>query len=231
MSTSNRVLAFASATPRSPAPANGESSEALHILVGPSPAAAHLWDQIRRVAPHFRTALLTGEAATGAEAVARALHDLSPATWRSFLSLSPTDAEDYFGRRSLQALPSDGTVFLTDIENLSRPAQTGLMRAIRHRSTNPIRIIAFARQGLRAAVSAGTFSADLASALTAVRIGLPPLRERAQDVPMLLSHMLHRRSQQLGRPTPALSTEFLEAATVYPWPGNLHQMGIVLEHL
>jgi DNA-binding NtrC family response regulator len=231
MSSSNRVLAFASANPRNSDHLQGDASEAMHLLVGPSAAAAHLWDQIRRVAPHFRTALLTGEAHTGAEAVARALHDLSPATFRSFLALDPTGAEEFLGHRSVQVLPVEGTLFLSEIESLSRPAQTGLLRILRHRSQHPIRVIAFARNGLRAAVSAGTLSADLANALSAVRIALPPLRERSQDIPMILSHILHCRSQQLGRTTPTLAPDFLESAVAYAWPGNLHQMEALIQRL
>jgi DNA-binding NtrC family response regulator len=231
MTSANRVLAFSSPGSRFPDASPTEAPEALQILVGPSPAAAHLWEQIRRVAPHFRTALLTGEAGTGADAVARALHDLSPSPWRTFNTLAPAQAEEFFARRALHSAPVDGTLFLTGIERLSRQAQSGLLRILRHRGPHPLRLIVFASNGLRAAVSAGLFSSELASALTAVRIAIPALRERSQDIPMLLSHLLQHRAQALGKPAPPLTPAFLNAVTGYVWPGNLDQMATVLDHL
>jgi DNA-binding NtrC family response regulator len=207
------------------------ASDALQLLVGPSAAAAHLWAQIRRVAPHFRTALLTGERGTGAEAVARALHDLSPATWRPFLSLNHQEAEEYFAHKTFASAPTEGTLFLSDIESLSRSAQTGLLRLLRHRGPQAVRVVAFARHGLRPAVSTGIFSSELASSLAALRIALPALRERAEDIPLLVSHLLQRRAQALGKAAPPLTAEFLHAASHFAWPGNLEQMTGALEAL
>ena len=93
MTPNPRVLSFADARPVS---TGNVSSEASQLLIGPSPAAAQLWEQLRRVAPHFRTALLTGERGTGAESVARVLHDLSPVAARPFLVLPAPEAEARF---------------------------------------------------------------------------------------------------------------------------------------
>ncbi|SEG38124.1 two-component system, NtrC family, response regulator HydG [Bryocella elongata] len=215
----------------SPTPIGHSASDALQLLVGPSAGAAHLWAQIRRVAPHFRTALLTGERGTGAEAVARALHDLSPATWRPFLTLSSQDSEQYLSQKSFAAPPPEGTLFLSDIESLSRSAQSSLLRLLRHRGPQSVRVVAFARHGLRPAVSTGIFSSELASSLAALRIALPALRERAEDIPLLVSHVLQRRAQALGKTAPPLTAEFLSAASHFSWPGNLEQMTSVLEAL
>lgn len=212
-------------------PAGNSASDALQLLVGPSAAAAHLWAQVRRVAPHFRTALLTGERGTGAEAVARALHDLSPATWRPFLALSPAEAEGYLANKNFVTPPAEGTLFLPDVENLPRTAQSGLLRLLRHRGPQSVRVVCFARNGLRPAVSTGVFSSELASSLSALRIPLPALRERREDIPLLVSHLLQRRSQALGFPAPQLSAEFLAAASSFAWPGNLEQMTSVLDEL
>ena len=231
MTSATRVLAFNATSPSGADASLGESSEALQLLVGPSSAAAHLWAQVRRVAPHFRTALLTGEAGTGAEAVARALHDLSPAVWRSFLALTPGEAENYFDPKNLGSSSSLGTIFLTDVENLSRTAQSGLLRVLRNRGPNAVRLVAFASRGLRPLVSTGTFSAELANSLAAVRITLPALRERTEDIPMLASYLLQRRAQQLGYPARPLTPEFLKTAVAYAWPGNLDQMSATLDRL
>jgi len=212
-------------------PIGHSASDALQLLVGPSAAAAHLWAQIRRVAPHFRTALLTGERGTGAEAVARALHDLSPATWRPFLTLGSQESEQYFSQKAFATPPSEGTLFLSDVESLSRSAQSSLLRLLRYRGPQSVRVVAFARHGLRPAVSTGIFSSELASSLAALRIALPALRERSEDIPLLVSHVMQRRAQALGKAAPPLTAEFLQAASHFAWPGNLEQMTSVLEAL
>lgn len=201
------------------------------VLIGPSPAIARVWSQLHRVAPHFRAAVITGEPGTGAEAAARTLHALSPAAELPFLSLDADQAENLFTMTSALHPDVDGLVFFREIERLSPVAQRGLMRRIRSRHRAPFRAIASPQHDLRASVSAGRFLPELADLLSTVRIVMPPLRERRQDLPLLATQFLRSVAQRLGVEAPSLSSEFHEAASTFAWPGNLHQLQQLFESL
>ena len=228
MAYPHRVLPFSSAKSVAPAaaPLPGYSGAALH---GPSAAMARLWSQIRRVAPHFRTALLTGETGTGGEAVARALHEASPFRQRVLRVLPASAAEVRFAGRS--EVGESSVVYLPEIERLSAAAQNGLLRMVRLRGPRAGCVIAFARHELRALVSAGSFSTELAAALGALRIVLPSLSERIEDLPMLLGQAVSRLAKELGVAEPELADDFLEAASEFAWPRNLDQMDEIVTWL
>jgi DNA-binding NtrC family response regulator len=182
-----------------------------------------LWSQLQRVAPYFRTALLTGEPGTGAEFAARALHERSPFRDKSLKVLAAGSAEIYFAPRDAE-VRHHGAVFVEEVEKLSRIAQVGLLQMVRVRGPRAACVIAFARNDLRALVSAGSFSGELAAALGGLRIALPSLRERREDIPALLMEIASRTSVKLGCVEPLLGADFVEAACDFGWPGNLKQM-------
>jgi DNA-binding NtrC family response regulator len=202
------------------------------VLIGNSPAVQHLRAQVRRVGPYFRTALLTGEAGCGDEAIARSLHELSPAADRPFAVLSADRAEQRFGSAEGPVpAATEGTLYFPAIASLSRSAQQRLLQLIRTRNPSTPHLIAYAPGGLRPLIGAGSFSPELAAALGAVRIALPPLRERVGDMPFLLQHLL-KAELPPDRHRPIYLTEaFTEAAARFHWPGNLAQLEAALHWL
>ena len=215
-----------------PPEANPQSSATDLWLAGPSLAITQLRGQIRRVAPYFRTAVLTGERGCGGEAVAHILYQLSPLSHRPFVNLTSAEANLLFGEGCESSdLAGTGMFYLPRPERLSRTAQTGLLRLIRRRGPLSPRIVAFAERGLRPLVSASGFSADLAECLGALRIAIPPLRDRGEDIPQLLAHMLETIAAQSGISTPQLAPDLVNAARKIPWHGNLPQLYSAAEGL
>jgi DNA-binding NtrC family response regulator len=185
----------------------------------------HLRNQIHRVAPYFRTALLLGERNCGEEAAAHILHQLSPLSHRPFQVLTPAESELLFSAESSpDTIAAVGMLYLPRPEHLSPTAQTALLRLVRKHGSQAPRIVVFAESGLRPLVSAGGFSAELAESLGALRIALPPLRERAEDLPALLTHLLQEIAAQSNATPPQLAPDLLDAVMQLPWPGNLTQL-------
>ncbi|HEY5331443.1 MAG TPA: sigma 54-interacting transcriptional regulator [Acidobacteriaceae bacterium] len=199
-------------------------------LLGPSTAIARVWSQIRRVAPHFRAAIVTGEPGCGAEAAARSMHALSPVSNLPFIILEAADADELLSA-SASHMILEGLIFLPDIDKLTPAAQRGLIRKLRIRGRTPLRIVAASGIELRACVSAGRFSAELAELLGAVRIALPPLRERPEDIPLLATHLVQRIAERLGLHIPVLAASFHTALITFPWPGNITQLDRTLAYL
>jgi DNA-binding NtrC family response regulator len=201
-------------------------------LAGPSPAITQLRSQIRRVAPYFRTALLIGERGCGGEAAAHSLYQLSPLSHRPFVNLTSAEANVLFGEGHEPAdLATTGMFYIPRPERISRIAQTGLLRLIRRRGPNSPRIVAFAERGLRPMVTASGFSADLAECLGALKIAIPPLRDRPEDIPQLLDHMIQTVAAQSGITPPELAPDLLDAASKILWHGNLTQLYSAAESL
>jgi DNA-binding NtrC family response regulator len=189
-------------------------------------------NQIRRVAPYFRTALLTGERGCGEEAAAHVLHQLSPRSHDPFLALTPAETELRFGSEQLATtLAAEGMLYLPRPERLPKSAQIALLRLLRERGSNAPRIVAFAERGLRPLVTAAGFSPELAESLNALRIALPSLRERHEDIAELLTRMLRDFAALSGNEPPRLGVDLLEAATSSPWPGNFNQLYCVANGL
>ena len=208
------------------------SAELALTLLGPSTAMSQLWTQLRRLAPHVRTVLLMGSPDCGQEAAARLLLDLSPYPQRPFLVLSEAEAEARFGRASgLNPVPHEAFLFFSAVDRLSSAAQQNLLRLLRMRRARALSVVAATSEDLRAMVGMGRFSAELAETLGTVRVALPELQERVEDLPMLLTQMLSLRSHALQQPTPPLSEEILRAAMQHSWPGNLRELCEVVEGL
>jgi len=195
------------------------------FLSGPSPAMSRLLAQIRYVAPYFRTALLTGERDCGEEAVARQLHRLSPLANRPFLELTPAEIGLRFDNTgSYDAAAAEGLIYLPQPECLPASAQAAILRMLRERGSQAPRIVAFAENGIRSLVSTGSFSPELADSLAALRVPLPSLRDRPEDIPSLMSAMLRDQAEQLAIRLPEIGEDLLSSATAELWPGNFEQM-------
>ncbi len=217
-------------------PASAREHDAItSFLSGTSNAITQLRGQIRRVAPYFRIASMTGEPGCGEEDVARALHSLCSLRQLRFLPLNAADAEDHFAAAEVSTT-GIGVIYLSEAEKLSPAAQRGVLRLLRLPSNHAPRLVAFVGRGLKPLISAGFFSPELAAALGSLRITLPSVRERALDITVIIHDHLQRecrrRDQNGERHHPLyLSDEFLNAAVRFSWPGNLHQLHAALDWL
>jgi DNA-binding NtrC family response regulator len=232
MAASDKVIAFTSADSRSPAEGKAVDGDVSKLFLGSSQAMTQLLEQIRRVAPYFRTALLTGERDSGEEEAAHALHQFSPLSGLPFVELTPSNAEARLSQRGPPGSElSEGMIYLPRPERIPQSVQQSLLRLLRERGPNAPRLVAFAERGLRSLVSMGAFSAELADSLGALRIVLPPLRERQEDIPLLLTAMVREQAEQLGASTPQLGADLLHAASRQTWPGNFGQLRSVAANL
>jgi DNA-binding NtrC family response regulator len=226
-SNSRRTETLLSNRPPQPIPSSHASDaiDAAQVLLGPSLAMSNLWSRLQRVAPYFRTALLTGESGCGQQAVARALHQLSPLNSRSFAVIPAAEADARLAQQDgWKASAALGMIYLPDPDRLSAAAQAGLLRLLRERGATAPRLVTFAENGLRSLISACGFCPELANSLGALQIEVPALRDRAQDISLLAGHLLRAEAENLGLPIPGLSDDLLQTAEPLPWPGNLAQM-------
>ena len=201
-------------------------------LAGASAAMIHLRGQIRRIAPYFRTALLTGERGCGDFAAAHMLHQMSPRRQAPFFELTQTAAERLLGGEASYApLVSYGMVYVRHPERLSRTMQRALLRLLRERGAQAPRLVVFAEKGVRPLIATVGILPELGDALAALRITLPTLRERREDTPGLFRQMLHKVAVRSGLVPPELAPDLLEAVMRSSWPGNLPQMQTAIESL
>jgi DNA-binding NtrC family response regulator len=224
----------------------------LEGMIGRSPLMLEVFDLIRRVAPHLRTALVTGETGTGKELVARALHNLSPRAKQRFAvfncgALVETLVESQlFGHRkgSFTGAVSDqvglfgwadgGTIFLDEIGELSSTAQSKLLRVLEtgevqklgSPQTQPVdvQVIAATSRDLKADMKSGRFRPDLWYRLSMVQIHIPPLRERREDIPLLARHFMARFSAQYQKELWRISRKAESALVAHSWPGNVREL-------
>src|SRR6516165_2179162 len=221
-------------------------------LLGKAPAMQQVFRAIGRLSRSSVTVLITGESGTGKELVARALHEHSPRSGRPFIALNtaaiPADLleSELFGhergaftgadtqRRGRFEQADGGTLFLDEIGDMSLPLQTRLLRVLaegefyRVGGQTPIhvdvRVIAATHQNLQERVQRGLFREDLYHRLNVIRIELPPLRARAEDIPELLDHYLQITAVELGVEPKALTADAKEKLAAYSWPGNVREL-------
>jgi two-component system, NtrC family, nitrogen regulation response regulator GlnG len=221
-------------------------------LLGRAPAMQQVFRAIGRLARSSVTVLITGESGTGKELVARALHEHSPRAGRPFIALNtaaiPVDLleSELFGhergaftgadalRRGRFEQADGGTLFLDEIGDMSPPLQTRLLRVLaegefyRVGGQTPIRVdvrvIAATNQNLQERVTRGLFRDDLYHRLNVIRIELPPLRARAEDIPGLLAHYMLVAAHELGVEPKALAPDALARLAAYDWPGNVREL-------
>jgi len=228
-------------------------------LVGRSAGINRVRELIQRVAPTDARVLITGESGTGKELVASAIHALSPRRAEPFVRVNsaaiPKDLveSEMFGhergaftgaterRRGRFELAHKGTLFLDEVGDLGADAQAKLLRAVETGVVQrvggaktvevDVRVLAATNHDLRAQVDAGTFRQDLLFRLEVVPIHLPPLRERMEDLPLLVAHVLQRLRRRQGLPTPHLTSPAMAALARYAWPGNVRELMNILERL
>jgi two-component system, NtrC family, nitrogen regulation response regulator GlnG len=221
-------------------------------LLGRAPAMQQVFRAIGRLARSSVTVLITGESGTGKELVARALHEHSPRSGRPFIALNtaaiPADLleSEIFGhergaftgadtlRRGRFEQADGGTLFLDEIGDMSLPLQTRLLRVLaegefyRVGGQTPIRVdvrvIAATNQNLQERVTRGLFREDLYHRINVIRIELPPLRARGEDIPALLAHYMVVAAHELGVEPKALAPDALARLTAYEWPGNVREL-------
>ena len=203
-------------------------------MIGRSPAMQDLFDMVRRLAPHVRTALVTGETGTGKELVARALHRLGPRKDRHFMVFNPSEvAETQF------EAADGGTLFFDDVGELPLPVQARLLRVlecgdVQRVGSNDtkrvdVRIIAATNRRLGGEVAAGRFRQDLFYRLNAVEIGLEPLRARREDIPYLTAAFIKEFSRRFEKPLVGVSRGAERLLHDAPWPGNIRELRNVIE--
>ncbi|HEX7117301.1 MAG TPA: sigma-54 dependent transcriptional regulator [Longimicrobiales bacterium] len=228
-------------------------------LIGSSPAIREIRDLVRQVAPTDARVLITGESGTGKELVAAALHAQSRRADGPFVRVNsaaiPRELveSEMFGhekgaftgaterRRGRFELADGGTLFLDEVAELGAEAQAKLLRALesgeveRVGGQEPIRVdvrvLAATNRDLRAEIEAGRFREDVFYRLHVIPIHLPPLRERADDVPELAAHFLARLQARHGLVPPVLTAEAMDRLRRYAWPGNVRELANVCERL
>ena len=225
-------------------------------IVGRSPEMEKLYRLIQKVAHSRYPVLIYGESGTGKELVARSIHFLGPHKDKPFIpvdcgSLVPTLIEsELFGyvkgaftgaarpKDGLLAIAEGGTVFLDEIGELPVDLQAKLLRALQEKEIRPIgstrpipinvRILAATNRDLEAAVQQGTFRKDLYFRLNVVNLRIPPLRQRKQDIPLLVAHILERIKEQ-AHTEKVLTDEALQMLIECDWPGNVRELENCLE--
>lgn len=230
----------------------GGDEQKIPSLIGQAPAMQEVFRSIGRLARSSMTVLITGESGTGKELVARALHQHSPRAGKPFVALNTSAIaselleSELFGHERGAFTGADsrrigrfeqadgGTLFLDEIGDMSAALQTRLLRVLAESEfyrvggqtsvTVDVRVIAATNQDLARAVEDGRFREDLFHRLNVIRINTPPLRQRRQDIPLLLNHYLDEVAKELDMPAKTLNSEALEILQSYDWPGNVRQL-------
>jgi PAS domain S-box-containing protein len=226
-------------------------------IVGTSPPLQTVLSRISKVAPTDSSVLITGETGTGKELVARAIHRRSRRSSHAFVSVNcaaiPRDliASELFGhekgaftgatqrRLGRFELAEGGTIFLDEIGELPAETQIALLRVLQEHEfervggagtirTN-VRVIAATNRDLEAAIAAGQFRSDLFYRLNVFPIEIPALRERREDIPLLVEYFIDRYARKAGKDFQALSKKSLDLLQSYPWPGNIRELQNVIE--
>jgi transcriptional regulator with GAF, ATPase, and Fis domain len=226
-------------------------------IVGTSPALQFVLSRVAKVAPTDSTVLVTGETGTGKELIARGIHKRSPRAPRAFVSVNcaaiPRDliASELFGhekgaftgatQRRLGRFESadGGTIFLDEIGELPAEMQIALLRVLQEREfqrvggnesikTN-VRVVAATNRDLQAAIAEGRFRDDLFYRLNVFPIEVPPLRERKEDIPLLVEYFVDRYASQAGKKITGISKKSMELLQFYLWPGNIRELQNVIE--
>jgi PAS domain S-box-containing protein len=234
-----------------------DKASMFEAIVGTSPALQTVLSRISKVAPSDSTVLITGETGTGKELVARAIHRRSNRSSRAFVSVNcaaiPREliASELFGhekgaftgatqqRLGRFELANGGTLFLDEVGDLPAETQIALLRVLQEHEfervggTRPIRadvrVIAATNRDLQAAISAGSFRSDLFYRLHVFPIEIPALRERREDIPLLVEYFIDRYARKAGKHITTVEKRTLQVLQSYPWPGNIRELQNVIE--
>jgi two-component system response regulator AtoC len=226
-------------------------------IVAASPVMIEVLELVERAAEFKATVLLTGESGTGKEVLARAIHAQSPRRGEAFVAVNcgaipeALLESELFGhargaftgadraRRGLFVEADGGTIFLDEIGELPLALQVKLLRVLQEEEVRPVgesksrkvdvRVLAATARDLEQEVAEGRFREDLFYRLDVVRVRVPALRERREDVPLLVDHFLAHFRDSLGKPVRSVSEEALARLRAYAWPGNVRELQNVLE--
>jgi formate hydrogenlyase transcriptional activator len=226
-------------------------------IVGKSQALHHVLKLVETVAPTDSTVLIFGETGTGKELIARAIHDLSSRNPNTFVKLNcaalPAGLleSELFGhekgaftgaiaqRIGRLELANHGTLFLDEVGEIPLELQPKLLRVLQEQEferlggtrtiRTDVRLIAATNRDLAAMVQEQKFRADLFFRLNVFPVELPPLRDRAEDIPLLVRHFTEEFSRRMGRGIEAISSQTMNALREYPWPGNIRELQNVIE--
>jgi DNA-binding NtrC family response regulator len=234
------------------------ASAAFEGMVGNSPSMWDMFSRIRRVAPHYRAVLVTGETGTGKDLVAQALHRLSPAGQGRYVVLNCSAVvetlfeSELFGhvRGSFTGASNDkaglfehahgGTLFLDEIGDLPLATQAKLLRVLQNQEVQrvgsltarkvDVRVIAATNHDLRAAIADKRFREDLYYRLSMVEIQVPSLGERKEDLPLLERHLIAKFASQYGKEIRGLTRRAQIRLALHSWPGNVRELENVIGH-
>ena len=239
---------------------NGLNIESFQeFIIGKSSAMNSIFEKVLKVAPTDSTVLITGESGTGKELIAKAIHSYSERKENEFVavdcsSLVETLLEsELFGhvkgsftgafetKHGLFELANTGTFFFDEISNLSPKIQAKLLRVIQEREFMKvgdqkkikldIRIISASNIDLQESIKQGAFREDLYYRLSVVPLRLPPLRNRKEDIPLLINHFIKKHSKKIKRPAPDISPEAMDILIEHNWPGNVRELEHTIERI
>lgn len=228
-------------------------------MIGESAPMMEVKDMIEKVAPTNARVLITGENGTGKELVARQLHELSPRCKGPFIEVNcaaiPSELieSQLFGhekgaftsaikqRKGDFELADSGTLFLDEIGDMSLSAQAKVLRALQENKIVRVggekeipvnvRILAATNKNLKEEIEKGNFREDLYHRLSVIVIQVPPLRERKDDIPLLVENFVERIAQDMGKAAPEFEPEAIEALQHYQWTGNIRELHNIVERL
>jgi len=233
-------------------------SYAFENIIGKSKAMQEIYRKIEKVSQTQSTVLIRGESGVGKELVARAIHYNSPRAHKTLVEISCASLpetlleSELFGyekgaftgavahKKGRFELADGGTIFLDEIGEISESVQTKLLRVLQEKEimhlggTKPIkvdvRVIAATNRDLEKALSQGKFREDLYFRLNVIPIFIPPLRERKEDIPLLLEYFIKKACQENNKPLMKISDQALELCMNYEWPGNVRELENAVEN-
>ncbi|HZV89836.1 MAG TPA: sigma 54-interacting transcriptional regulator [Candidatus Binatus sp.] len=234
-----------------------DRSSMFEEIVGESPALQTVLTRVAKVAPMDSTVLITGETGTGKELIARAIHKRSQRAARAFVSVNcaaiPPSliASELFGhekgaftgatqrRLGRFELAEAGTIFIDEVGELPPETQIALLRVLQEREFERlggakvvqanVRVIAATNRDLQAAIEAGTFRSDLYYRLNVIPVDMPPLRDRREDIPLLVEYFIDRYANKTGKRFQGINRTTLDRLKAYAWPGNIRELQNVIE--
>jgi two-component system response regulator PilR (NtrC family) len=226
-------------------------------IIGRSPPMQQVFDMIRKVARTKSNVLITGDSGTGKELVARAIHSLGSKNGRRFIAVNCSAIpetlleSELFGhkkgsftsaiedKKGLFECARDGTLFLDEIGHMPMTCQVKLLRAVEHRQITPVgsteaididlRLIAATNKDLIQEIKAGRFREDLYYRMNVVGIHLPPLRERKEDIPLLVEHFIKKYNAEMGKQCIGVSDDVMRMLVSHDWKGNIRELQNVIE--